>query len=121
MTPFAENEFRNATRSEPHKTCVRVARRDGRVEVRDDKIAFGSPEDHRLVFTDEQFDAFLQGVRAGEAAGLCLEMVRQEGDTFAFRSTVEGSGVELIFTDAEVSAFLDGVHKHEFDLVAYAA
>ncbi|WP_190812374.1 DUF397 domain-containing protein [Saccharopolyspora pogona] len=62
---FAERDFRKATRSEPDKQCVRVARRDGWVELRDDKAVFGAPDDHRLVFTAEEFDAFLAPIHRG--------------------------------------------------------
>jgi hypothetical protein len=60
---FDEHEFRKAKISDPDRNCVRVARRDGWVELRDDKTAFGAPGDHRLRFTDEQFDAYQAGVR----------------------------------------------------------
>lgn len=63
---FTEADFRKASASRADKECVAVARRPGRVEVRDDKTAFGSPADHRLVLTDTKFDAFLTAVRAGE-------------------------------------------------------
>ncbi|WP_210435098.1 hypothetical protein [Saccharopolyspora sp. ASAGF58] len=49
----AEGEFRKAARSQPDLSCVCVARRDGWVELRDDKTVFGGPDDHRLVFTAE--------------------------------------------------------------------
>jgi Domain of unknown function (DUF397) len=63
---FAECEFRKASASQPGKECVQVARRDGWVEIRDDKTAFGAPDDHRLAFTAQQFDHFLTAIRAGE-------------------------------------------------------
>lgn len=59
---FAEHEFRKASYSHPNQSCVRVARRDGWVELRDDKTVFGSPEDHRLVLTAAQFDSFVRGI-----------------------------------------------------------
>jgi hypothetical protein len=62
---FDEHEFRKSTRSYPDRECVRVARRDGWVEIRDDKSAFGAPDDHRLSFTEAQFDRYLAAVRAG--------------------------------------------------------
>ncbi|WP_223838277.1 hypothetical protein [Saccharopolyspora pogona] len=46
---FAEIDFRKAGKSVPDKDCVCVARRDGWVELRDDKTVFGAPDDHRLV------------------------------------------------------------------------
>jgi Domain of unknown function (DUF397) len=62
---FDEHDFRKATRSNPDRNCVRVARRDGWVEIRDDKAAFDAPDDHRLSFTEAQFDRYLAAVRAG--------------------------------------------------------
>lgn len=119
---FGEHEFRKATMSDPDKECVRVARRAGWVEIRDDKKTFGAPDDHRLVFTAEQFDGFLAGVRSDHAQGQCLEMVRRADGTYLFRSAapLTTAATELEFTAAEVAAFLDGVAKHEFDELAYA-
>ncbi len=115
---FAERDFRKASASNPDKQCVRVARRGHRVELRDDKTAFRASNDHRLVFTDVQFDAFLAGVRSGNTTGLCLEMTRRTGQTYVFRSTVpqpSGADPELQFTESEVVAFLDGITRGEFD------
>jgi hypothetical protein len=56
---FTEADFRKATPSEPNQSCVHVARRGGRVEVRDSKTTFGAPNDHRLAFTTDQFATFL--------------------------------------------------------------
>ena len=63
---FAQHDFRKASASNPYGECVQVARRDGWVEIRDDKTAFGAPNDHRLIFTAERFDRFLAATRAGE-------------------------------------------------------
>ncbi|RKT86356.1 protein of unknown function [Saccharopolyspora antimicrobica] len=115
---FAEHDFRKASASQPNKECVRVARRDGWVELRDDKTAFGAPDDHRLVFTEAQFDQFLTSTRSGQTSGLCLEMTRRTDGMYAFRSTVPqpgGTAAELTFTEAEVAAFRDGVTRGEFD------
>lgn len=117
---FTEHEFRKATRSDPDKECVRVARRNRWVELRDDKKRFGTPEDRRLAFTDEEFDAYLTGARAGKTDGLWLEITRRGDGMYLFRHRGK-AGVELEFTKAEVVAFLDGVAKHEFDAIAYAA
>lgn len=119
---FGEHEFRKASASDPHKECVQVARRDGWVEIRDDKTTFGAADDHRLVFIDQEFDHFLAGVRSGTTTGLCLEMTQHWDGTHSFRRAApyaSGPSVELRFTDAEVAAFLAGVHAGEFD-VAYA-
>ena len=60
---FGEHEFRKATRSEPHRECVRVARAGGWTEVRDDKTAFGAPDDRRLVFTVSAWAGFTGAVQ----------------------------------------------------------
>ncbi|WXK00933.1 DUF397 domain-containing protein [Saccharopolyspora sp. ID03-671] len=100
----------------PDKECVRVARRDGWVELRDDKKPFGATDDLRIRFTEEQFDAFLVGVRSGDVDGLCLAMTARSDGTYTFRSTITPTpGPELEFTEAEVSAFLDGIARGEFD------
>ena len=121
---FTERDFRKATRSEPDESCVRVDRRDEWVEMRDDKTAFGATDDHRLVFSAEEFDAFLAAVRtAGEAGYLgavragdfgdtCLEIVNRCED-YTFRR--RGGSIELAFTDVEVAAFIHGVVRGEFD------
>lgn len=117
---FAERDFRKASASNPDKQCVRMARRGHRVELRDDKTAFGARNDHRLVFTDVQFDAFQAGVRSGNTSGLCLEMTLRADGMYAFRSTVpqpSGTGAELEFTEGEVIAFLDGIIRGEFDQI----
>jgi len=120
---FEAHEFRKATRSEPDKDCVRVARRDGWVELRDDKTTFDAPDDHRLVFTAEQFDTFLNGTRAGETGGHCLEITRRADGGYAFLGTVAQASDEpapsLKFSETEVAAFLDGVAQREFDPPAY--
>lgn len=117
---FTQNDFRKATASEADKECVRVARRDGTVELRDDKQVFGSPDDHRLVFTDDRFDAFLAGIRSGETDGRCLHMDRRPDGSYVFRAADKPSSAELRFTATEVAAFLDGVVNREFDRLAYA-
>lgn len=119
---FAEHEFRKATRSDPDKDCVRVARSNGWVEVRDDKMPFGAPNDLRLVFTDQQFDAYLTAERSGDTTGRCIEISRRLDGLYSLRSTVlQSSGArELLFTEREIVAFRDGVARGEFDLAAYA-
>ena len=117
---FAEAEFRKAVRSEPDKNCVMVARRGGWVELRDSKTTFGAAGDHRLVFTAEEFDAYLAGARAGRSDGLCLEITAREDGAHLFRRR-GWAGVELVFTKAETAAFQDGVANREFETNAYAA
>lgn len=115
---FVEHDFRKASASQPNKECVRVARRDGWVELRDDKTTFGAVDDLRLVFTESQFDAVLAGVRSGRTADLCLKMTRCADGMYTFRSTTpqpSGANTELRFTEAEVLAFLDGIVRGEFD------
>ncbi|SFS65233.1 DUF397 domain-containing protein [Saccharopolyspora flava] len=116
LPTFAENDFHKASASLPDRECVCVARRDGWVELRDDKTTFGAPDDLRLRFTEDEFDAFLVGVRSGDTDGLCLAMTSRSDGTYTFRSNASPSaGAELEFTEAEVAAFLDGITRGEFD------
>jgi hypothetical protein len=118
---FAEREFRKASRSDPTKECVRVARRDRWVELRDDKKVFGAPDDHRLVFRAEEFDAYLAGAREDQTDGLCLEITHRVDDGMYIFRRRDSAVIELEFTEAEVAAFQDGIAKREFDATAYAA
>jgi hypothetical protein len=116
---FCEKDFRKAAASNPDKDCVRVARRGSRVELRDDKNAFGTAEDVRLVFTDAEFDVILAALRAGSAEGTCLEITQDDAGMYRFRRA-RGAAV-LVFTSSEVNKFLIGVNAQEFDMAAYAA
>jgi hypothetical protein len=122
---FTKGEFRKASRSEPDKQCVQVARRAGWVEIRDSKKVFGAADDHRLVFTAEQFDGYQAGVRAGEPFGHCIQITINDDGLHAVGSTVPrwgpAGGTSLEFTDGELLAFHDGVLAHEFDEAAFAA
>jgi hypothetical protein len=111
---FAEEDFRKATASNPNLDCVRVARRAGWVELRDDKTAFGAPDDHRIVLTSAEFDRFQAAVRSGRTDGL-LRLDQQGDGTYLLRT----EAVALTFTEPEVRAFVAGIRDHEFDLVAY--
>lgn len=116
---FAETDFRKATASQPDKDCVRVARRDNLVELRDDKTEFGAADDHRLILSAEQFDAFQTAARTGlldRSQGLSIT-VRDDGN-YSFRAPFHDA--PLVFTQAEVIAFLDGVARREFDAPAFA-
>jgi hypothetical protein len=115
MSPrFAEKDFRKAMASNPTSNCVRVARRAGWVELRDDKTAFGAPDDHRIVLTSAEFDRFQAGIRSGPPDGP-LHLDRQADGTYLLRT----ADVALAFTEPEVRAFLSGIRNHEFDPAAY--
>ena len=115
MSPhFAEKEFRKATASNPTENCVRVARRDGQVELRDDKTGFGAPDDYRIVLTGAEFDRFQAGIRAGRTDGP-LRLDRQADGTYLLRIAT----VALTFTESEVRAFVAGIRDHEFDSATY--
>ena len=60
---FHETDFRKSSRSQPDQNCVHIARRPGRVEMRDSKTLFDSPADNRLTFDAEPFDGFLSRIR----------------------------------------------------------
>jgi hypothetical protein len=115
---FAEQDFRKATASNPNMECVRVARRDGWAEIRDDKVPFGSPEDHRITVTAEEFDTFQDGLRSNHTQDLPLRLDLQPDGTYALRAR-RGSSATLTFTQAEMAAFIDGIRKREFDLSQY--
>lgn len=124
LPAFAERDFRKASASNPDRQCVRVARQDEWVELRDDKTTFGAYDDLRLVFTAEEFDTFLavvrtegvdgflEAVRQGQFGGTCLEVVRYS-ETYVVRRS--DGATELCFTKGEVVAFIDGVVRGEFD------
>jgi hypothetical protein len=111
---FAEEDFRKATASNPDLNCVRIARRGDQVELRDDKTAFGAPDDHRIVLPSAEFDRFQAGIRSGRPDGP-LHLDRQADGTYLLRT----ADVALTFTEPEVRAFVAGIRDHEFDLVAY--
>ena len=117
---FARSQFRKGSRSaQDPQACVEVARARGWVEIRDTKQQWGSATDHRLVFTAEQFDAFLaaadKGMTAGPTVGLCIEITRHDDGTNVFRSTVpQQHHYVLTCTDDEIAAFLHGIRHGEF-------
>jgi Domain of unknown function (DUF397) len=117
---FNQGQFRKATRSGQNpQACVEVARERGWVEIRDSKQQWGSTDDHRLVFTAEQFDAWLAAHGTEMADALCIDIARRGGDVNEFRSTVpQQHDNVLTFTDAEIEAFLDGVRNGEFTELA---
>lgn len=89
------------------------------MELRNSKTTFGAAGDHRLVFTAEEFDAYLAGARAGRSDGLCLEITAREDGAHLFRRR-GWAGVELVFTEAETAAFQDGIANREFEANVYA-
>jgi hypothetical protein len=122
MAPvFVKNEFRKAKSCDgPGGGCVVIARGAGWVEMRDSKTDFGATDDYRLIFTDEQFDAYLMGVRSGDTEGLALNVTLRSDGMYVFRNvdpkTDASPDVELVFNEGEIEAFHDGVAKYEFDL-----
>jgi hypothetical protein len=111
---FAETDFKKAAASNPRQECVRVARRDGWAELRDDKAAFGGPDDHRIALTSTEFDAFQDGLRAGTDV-LPLQLDQGEYGTYTLRHPANPT-VALTFTEAEINAFVAGIQAREFDL-----
>jgi uncharacterized protein DUF397 len=118
---FERGQFRKSTRSEQDpKACVEVARARGWVAIRDSKQAWNSEEDHRLVFTAEQFDAWLAAQGAEATDMLCIDIARRGDDVNVLRSTVsQEHNKALTFTDAEIAAFLDGARNGEFAANAF--
>ena len=109
---FGEHEFRKANISNPNRECVRVARRDGWVEIRDDKTTFGAPDDHRIRLTETQFDNYQLAVASGNSPGHYLELTPRPDDKQTLRSP--NSPAELVFTDREITAFHHGIHNGDF-------
>lgn len=62
---FARTAFRKSSHSEPHLSCVEIARAADEVAIRDSKTVYGSPADAHLAFAPAQFDAFLSSIRKG--------------------------------------------------------
>jgi uncharacterized protein DUF397 len=125
MPVFERGQFHKATRSGQNpQACVEVARERGWVEIRDSKQPWNSQEDHRLVFTAEQFDTWLAAMHAAttdlpSTDTLAIEIVRHGDGVNVFRSTapLQRDNV-LTFTDDEIEAFLDGVRNGEFTALA---
>jgi hypothetical protein len=109
---FGEHEFRKAQISEPNRDCVQVARRDGWVEIRDDKTTFGAPDDHRIRLTETQFDNYQAAVTTQKTAGQALELTPLPNNMQALRST--HTPAELVFTDREITAFHHGIRHGDF-------
>lgn len=117
---FAEQDFRKASASVPDRECVRVARNGGWVELRDDKVIFGSQDDVHIVLTDAEFDAFQEAIRAGRpTAGLALRLDEVGRGRHVLRAAADQASTTLTFTAREIAVFLDGVRKHEFDQDRY--
>lgn len=122
QTPtFGADEFRKATQSLANQECVSIARRDGWVEMRDDKL-IGTPYYSTLAlrFREDRFDAYLDAVRAADTSGHCVAVSQRADGLYEFRNVEEISGAALIFDQAEVDAFYDGVTKYEFDATVAA-
>jgi hypothetical protein len=121
MPIFGRNDFRKAARSGQNpQACVEVARRAGWVVIRDSKQLWNSTDDHRLVFSAEQFDACLDALSAGSTDTPCIEIARHGVGVNVFRSTVpQEHDNALTFTDGEIEAFLDGVRNGEFAKSAF--
>lgn len=116
MPIFERSEFRKSTRSGQNpQACVEVARVGGWVALRDSKQEWNSTDDHRLVFSADQFDAWLAalGDDTGEAG--CIAITRRAEGVNVLSSTVpQNHDNGLTFDDAEIAAFLDGARDGEF-------
>lgn len=119
---FRPCEFRKSSYSEQgNADCVMVARAAYWVELRDSKSEFGAADDVRLIFTAEQFDAFLTEIRdGGGVMDQCIQVTMHDDDLNLLHSTVsQSAGRTLRFTNSELLAFYDGVHNGEFAEAAY--
>jgi Domain of unknown function (DUF397) len=113
---FQRNQFRKSSSSGQNpQACVEVARGQGWVAVRDSKQTWGSPDDHRLVFTAEQFDNWLAALNTETPGTVCIEITPHSDHFYVLRDTsAQDRGYELRFTDAEIGAFLEGARNGEF-------
>jgi Domain of unknown function (DUF397) len=120
MPTFERSEFRKSTRSGQNpQACVEVARGGGWVAIRDSKQAWDSADDHRLVFTADQFDAWLAALSSGSAETGCIDITQRADGVNVLASTVpQTHDNELTFDDAEIAAFLDGARDGEFATAA---
>lgn len=117
MTTFAPEDFTKAKRSADTadvSNCVRIARRGDIVELRDDKVEFGSPADHRLHFTSAEFDAFQNALRAGETTDGCVVITQRADGLYEFRSAATGRSKVLVFDHGEVEAFYAGILEDDW-------
>jgi Domain of unknown function (DUF397) len=115
MPDFAAPDFRSPSLSdEDHNTtCVDVACGDGVVELRDSKVEFGSPADHRVRLDYTEFDAFQRGVRAGHLDDLPVVVTRHVDGRYELRAT--GRVEALVFNQAEIDAFYHDIHTGRYD------
>jgi hypothetical protein len=60
--PVADDDFHKSSKSQLTNSCVAVARKSEGVAVRDTK----DPEGKTLFFSHEEWNAFTDGVKAGE-------------------------------------------------------
>ena len=59
---FEDHDFRKASDTLMRRICVMVAHKDGAIAVRDSK----DPERTTLLFNEEEWGVFVQGVKDGE-------------------------------------------------------
>jgi hypothetical protein len=120
MAQFTASDFQSPSRSsgEDNTTCVDVACGGGIVELRDSKVAFGSPADHRIRLSHAEFDAFQQGVRAGRTDALPVEVTRRADGSYRFRAAGarDTETAVLTFDQAEVDAFHHDIHTGQYDI-----
>lgn len=124
MTKFGPHDFQSPSCSsdDVNRTCVDLACGGGVVELRDSKVEFNSPDDHRLRFTYAEFHAFQQGIRTCRTDGLPLVITTRADGWYEFRSSASaGDGPTLTFNQAEVDAFCHDVHARHYDARLLAA
>jgi hypothetical protein len=117
MPDFAAPDFRSPSRSggQDNQTCVDLACRDGVVELRDSKVEFGSPADHRIRLRYPEFDAFQRGVRTGRLDDLPVVVTRRADGRYELRA--DGRAEALVFHQAEIDAFYHDIHTGRYDLM----
>jgi len=124
MTRFEPKDFQSPSQSNDdfNRTCVDLACGGDVVELRDSKVEFDAPGDHRLRFTFAEFHAFQQGMRVGHTDGLPLLVTQRADGLYEFLgSRMESHTTVLTFNQAEVDAFYHDVHTGRYDTRLLAA
>lgn len=114
---FNDDDFRIASRAEryPSSQHLPVARRDGHVELRasapDSTPAY--PET-AIRFTEDQFDRYQLGARAGHPEATPLAIDRDVTGTYTYRNAEDEDSNTLTSDQEAFLTLLDGVVRGDF-------
>jgi hypothetical protein len=114
---FQDSDFRIADRVEryPSSQHLRLARGNGYVELRSSTLEGTAAYAATAVrFTEDQFDRYQLGARAGYPTGQTLEIDRAPDGAYAYRNAEDAGSSTLASDQNAFLAFLDGVFRGEF-------